>query len=60
VREVKEETSLDVNCALPISTWTFMKTTNDQVIGITFLCTLRKASIVTLSREHDDLLDNRA
>ena len=54
VREVKEETSLDVNCALPISTWTFMKTTNDQVIGITLLCTLRKASIVTLSREHDE------
>lgn len=54
VREVKEETSLDVNCALPISTWTFMKTTNDQVIGITMLCTLEKSGLVTLSKEHDD------
>jgi 8-oxo-dGTP diphosphatase len=54
VREVKEETSLDVKCAFPISTWTFMKTKNDQVIGITFLCTLQKSGTVKTSKEHDD------
>ena len=54
VREVKEETSLNVKCAFPISTWTFMKTTNDQVIGITMLCTLEKSGLVTLSKENDD------
>jgi 8-oxo-dGTP diphosphatase len=53
-REVKEETSLDVNCLFPISTWTFTKTENIQVIGITFLCLLRQPGTVVLSPEHDE------
>ncbi len=37
LREVKEETALEVACLFPISTWTFFKNENIQVIGITFL-----------------------
>jgi 8-oxo-dGTP diphosphatase len=54
VREVKEETALEVECLFPISAWTFMKAENTQVIGITFLCILRKFNQVLLSKEHDE------
>ncbi len=51
LREVKEETGLDVIIDGPLSTWTFYKTENLQVIGITSLC-LAKEAIIHLSEEH--------
>jgi 8-oxo-dGTP diphosphatase len=55
VREVKEETGLEVGCLFPISTWTFMKTENTQVIGINYLCAARRFTDIVLSPEHDEL-----
>jgi 8-oxo-dGTP diphosphatase len=52
VREVKEETSLDVTCLFPISAWTFMKDEGTQAIGVTFLCALNADGPVVLSKEH--------
>jgi 8-oxo-dGTP diphosphatase len=54
IREVKEETSLDVDCLFPITTWTFMANDNCQVIGITFLCQARHFGGIILSKEHED------
>ena len=54
VREVKEETGLDIDVIAPIRTWTFMRDKNTQVVGMTFLCEKIGGS-ERLSKEHSGL-----
>lgn len=50
VREVREETGIDINVLYPTNAWTF--TDKDfQLVGITFLCEFRSGEI-KLSDEH--------
>ena len=52
LREVCEETGLIASCIRPLQTWSFFRSEDTQIVGITFLC---KATIdaVQLSEEHD-------
>jgi len=37
-REIKEETSLDVDVLIPVAAWSFFRNRETYVVGITFLC----------------------
>lgn len=56
LREIKEETNLDVKILYPISTLSgFSKKTPDiQVIRIAFLCLATNPELIKLSHEHTD------
>lgn len=51
-REIKEETGLDIKVIRPLIVWSFLKYSNKQNIGITFLCEAAGDS-VKISSEHD-------
>ena len=53
IREVSEETGLIVTPISPISTWSFLRDENTEVVGVTFLCETN-TGIVNLSNEHDE------
>ncbi len=61
-RELREEVGMDVSVIKLISTWTFLKDEDTQLVGITYLCyPLEEEQEVTLSHEHTDfdwLTDN--
>lgn len=50
-REVKEETSIDIEVLFPLSVWSFFRNETTQVIGITFLC-FPKSKRIKLGKEH--------
>lgn len=52
-REISEETGCEIICSYPISTWSFFKNENTQVIGVTYAATVKDMKI-KLSSEHDD------
>ncbi len=51
IREVKEETNLDIKVLFPINAWTFKTSENLQLVGITFLSEWKKGEL-KLSKEH--------
>ncbi len=51
IREVKEETNLDIKVLFPINAWTFKTSKNFQLVGITFLSEWKKGEL-KLSNEH--------
>ncbi|HBP01116.1 MAG: NUDIX hydrolase [Candidatus Moranbacteria bacterium GW2011_GWE1_49_15] len=51
LREVMEESNLEVDIVRPVRTWSFMKNENTQLVGITFLVDY-KSGEVKLSWEH--------
>lgn len=53
VREVKEETGLDVEIVKVFNTWTFTKNDNFQLVGIDFICKTSSEE-VKISDEHDE------
>lgn len=52
MREVREETGLEVNVGQPLLVWDYCRHANLQIIGITFACSVPKGNVV-LSEEHD-------
>ena len=53
LREVREESNLEVDIVRPVRTWSFMKNENIQLVGVTFLVDY-KSGEVKLSWEHSD------
>lgn len=53
LREVCEETGLIASCICPIQTWSFFRSEDAQIVGITFLCKTSSDS-VRMSEEHED------
>ncbi len=56
MREVKEETGLDIEIGRPVYVgewWPNIKGTQNQIVGVFFVCTAPENS-VRLSEEHDD------
>ena len=51
-REVREETNLDVNVIMPVTTW-FGDFNDTKILSIDYLC-LYKSRKVKLSEEHED------
>ena len=52
LREVSEETGLIASCICPLQTWSFFRSEDMQIVGITFLCKAT-TDAVRLSEEHD-------
>jgi len=52
-REVKEETGLEVEMLYPFSVWTFFRESNNQTVGINYVCVTANKD-VELSNEHID------
>lgn len=55
LREVKEETGLDVEIVKIFNCWSFVKDDNFQLVGIDFICNLI-GGVETLSKEHDEII----
>lgn len=54
-REVKEETSLDIEIIKPLGLWWFFRTDGDQVICNTFFCKAKSLNInLDLNPENDE------
>jgi len=55
IREIKEETNLDVEIRKPTNIWSFLHKENFQLVGITFLCKYVSGEI-NLSGEHEHFI----
>lgn len=55
LREVKEETGLNVEVVRIFNCWTFVKDDNFQLVGIDFICNLLGGDVL-LSKEHDEII----
>lgn len=53
IREVMEETNLEINVLFPLGSWTVLKGENIHIQGITYLCTSLDDNVL-LSDEHLD------
>ena len=52
IREIKEETNLDIEIIKPTNIWSFLPKENFQLVGITFLCKYASGDL-NLSDEHE-------
>ena len=52
-REIYEETSLIAKIKIPVSSWSFYKTPQKYIKGVTYICTSNSSKIV-ISDEHSD------
>lgn len=52
IREIKEETGLNINIKCPTNVWTFKVKDDFQLVGITFLCEFVSGDLL-LSEEHE-------
>ena len=55
IREIKEETNLDIEIIKPTNVWSFQPKENFQLVGITFLCK-QVSGEINLSDEHEHFI----